>query len=113
MHLAVADLLIFVKWIAVANCSAGDMSMKRRHENALDDLLEQVAYEGFVSVAKWKLTSWYSQERFTIGIRRDIRERWSELSSELAWISEKELRFAEVKGQILLMHDQIFLEDVE
>jgi hypothetical protein len=87
--------------------------VKRRHENALEDLLEQVAFEGFASVEKWKLARWYNQERFTIGIRRDVRERWSELSSEIAWIADKELRFAEVKGQILLMHDQVFVEDAE
>ena len=87
--------------------------MKRRHENALEDLLEQVAYEGFASVEKWKLARWYGQERFTVGIRRDVRERWSELSSELTWIATKELRFAEVKGQIILMHDQVFFENDE
>jgi hypothetical protein len=87
--------------------------MKRRHENALDDLLEQVSYEGFASVEKWKLARWYGQERFTVGIRRDVRERWSELSSELPWIATKELRFAEVKGQIILMHDQVFFENDE
>lgn len=87
--------------------------MKKRHENALNDLLEQVAFEGFASVEKWKLTRWYDQERFTVGIRRDVRERWSELSSELTWIATHELRFAEVKGKIILMHDHVFFENDE
>lgn len=87
--------------------------MKKRHANALDDLLEQVAFEGFASVEKWRLTRWYGQERFTVGIRRDVRDRWIELSSELHWISTMELRFAEVKGQILLMQNEVFFENDE
>lgn len=87
--------------------------MKRRHVNALDDLLEQVAFEGFASVEKWRLNRWYGQERFTVGIRRDVRERWSELSSELSWISTMKLKFADVKGQIILMQNEIFFDDDE
>lgn len=89
------------------------MGMQKRHQNALDDLLELVAYEGFASIAKWQLSRWYAQERFTVGIRRDIRERWEDLGSELTWIADKELVFAEVKGQILLMHDQVFFDTDE
>lgn len=87
--------------------------MQKRHENALYDLLERVAYEGFAAVDKWLVTRWYGQERFSIGIRRDIRNRWSDLASELTWIKEKELVLAEGKGQILLMHDQVFFKDKE
>jgi hypothetical protein len=87
--------------------------MKKRHENSLYDLLEQVAYEGYASVEKWRMTRWYQQERFTVGIRRHIREQWSDLSSELAWIANRELMFAEVKGQIVLMHDQVFFNNDE
>ncbi|VAY88937.1 conserved hypothetical protein [mine drainage metagenome] len=85
--------------------------MQKRHENSLNDLLEQVAYEGFASVEKWQMTRWYEQERFSVGIRRDIRNRWDELSSELTWIKNKTIVFAEVKGQILLMHDHVFWGD--
>ncbi len=87
--------------------------MKRRHENSLNDVLEQVAYEGYASVEKWRMTRWYDQERFTVGIRRDVRERWSDLSSEINSIADKELWFAEVKGQIVLMHDQVFFDNNE
>jgi hypothetical protein len=87
--------------------------MKKRHENALNDLLEQVAYEGYASVEKWRMSRWYDQERFTVGIRRDVRERWGDLSSEIEWIADKELLFAEVKGQIVLMHDQVFFDSNE
>ena len=85
--------------------------MQKRHENSLYDTLEKVAYEGFASVAKWRLCRWYGQERFTIGIRRDIRTRWEELSSELEWVADKTLVFAEVKGQILLVADHVFFDD--
>ena len=87
--------------------------MRKRHQNALDDLLEQVAYEGFAGVEKWRITRWYDQERFTVGIRRDVRERWHDLSAELKWIADHELLFAEVKGQIVLMHNQVFFESDE
>lgn len=87
--------------------------MRKRHENSLNDLLEQVAFEGYASVEKWRMTRWYDQERFTVGIRRDVRERWNDLSSELRWIADKELWFAEVKGQIVLMHDQVFFDNDE
>ena len=87
--------------------------MQKRHENALNDLLERVAYEGFAAVDKWQVTRWFGQERFSIGIRRDMRTRWEDLSAEISGIKKKELMFAEVKGQILLMHDQIFFKGDE
>lgn len=67
-----------------------------------------LTFEGHAAVPKWQISRWYGQERFSIGIRRDVRDRWAELSSELPWIKDKKLLFAEVKGQIVLMHDQIF-----
>ncbi len=85
--------------------------MKALHKNALDTLLEQIAYEGFASVEKWKIRRWYEQERFTIGIRRDIRDRWSRLAAELTWIADKKLSFAEVERQIIIMHDQVFFNE--
>jgi len=87
--------------------------MQKRHENALYDLLEQVAYEGYAAVAKWRVARWYGQERFSVGIRRDIRERWNDLAAELNWIADKTIVFGEVKGQIVLMHDQIFYPNEE
>ena len=55
--------------------------MKKRHENELNQLLEKVAYEGLAMVPKWQMSLWYDQDRFTVGIRRDVRERWIELAS--------------------------------
>lgn len=70
--------------------------MQKRYENALNDFLEQVAYEGYASVEKWRLIRWYEQERFSVGIRQDIRTRLAELIGE-------DVVFADVAGQIILM----------
>ena len=85
--------------------------MQKRHENALNDLLEQVAYEGYGVVKKWKLSRWYGQERFSVGIRRDVNERWSDLASEWEWEHDKELKFVDVDGKIILMHKCEFFDD--
>jgi hypothetical protein len=87
--------------------------MKKRHENALYDLLEQVAFEGFASIEKWRVIRWYGQERFTVGIRRDVRERWTDLAEDLPSVSDKDLKFAEIKGQIIIMHSHVFFDDDE
>ena len=87
--------------------------MQKRHENALYDLLERVAYEGYTSIEKWRITRWYGQERFSVGIRRDVRDRWGDLAAELKWVAGKALVFAEVKGQIVLMHNQVFFSEDE
>lgn len=87
--------------------------MQKRHENALYDMLEKVAYEGYASIEKWRITRWYGQERFSVGIRRDVRDRWVDLAAELTWIAQKKLVFAEVGGQIVLMHDQVFFNEGE
>lgn len=86
--------------------------MQKRHENTLNDLLEKAAFEGYAAVAKWRITRWYGQERFSVGIRRDVRERWEDLRAELPWI-KADLVFAEAKGQILLMADHVFFNDDE
>ncbi|MBN9466562.1 hypothetical protein [Brevundimonas sp.] len=87
--------------------------MKKRHENGLNQLLEKVAYEGLAVVPKWQMALWYDQDRFTVGIRRDVRERWIELASELSWIEEKPLHFVEIKTDIVLMHNPAFYEHDE
>ena len=38
--------------------------MDKRHENSLKDIFETIVHEGFVTIEKWKLTSWFNQERF-------------------------------------------------
>ena len=90
--------------------------MEKRYENTMKDLLETVAYEGFASVSKWKVTRWYGQSNFTVTIRRDLRERWKSLTEEdLSWEKAPTLRIAEVNGggTIILMTKDTFYKDSE
>ena len=87
--------------------------MLKRHENSLNELLETVAYEGSSKIAKWKLCRWYNQERFTVKIRRDVRDRWEDLANELSWIEDIKVLFAETKGDILLLNKARFYKENE
>ena len=88
--------------------------MEKRHENSLINLLERVAFEGHASVPKWRIPRWYGQSNFTVGIRRDLRERWKSLvSDELGWSEVPTLRLAEIQGDIVLMKKSDFFRDVE
>lgn len=90
--------------------------MEERHSNALKDYLERAYYNGYAVEPKWKLLRWYSQERFTVGIRQDIRERWDE-----SFDSNTELLFAELgtmrprvnTNSIMIIKDDLFYEDDE
>jgi len=76
-------------------------------------MLENVAFEGHASIAKWKLSRWYGQTNFTVVIRRDLRERWNSLlTDELGWPIVT-LRLAEVNGDIVLMKKTDFFPDRE
>ena len=87
--------------------------MKKRHDNELNALLEKIAYEGLAVIPKWQMSLLYGQDRFTVGIRRDVRERWLELASELPWLEGKPLHFVEIKTDIVLMHNPTFYEHDE
>lgn len=87
--------------------------MEKRHENSLNDVLEEVAYQGFSSVAKWRINRWYGQINFTVTIRRDLRERWKKLGEELEWTPWPQMKIAEVDGDILFMRKKDFFPDNE
>jgi len=91
----------------------GLLTMLKRHENSLNDLLEAVAFEGSAKIPKWQLCRWFGQERFTVRIRRDIRDRWEDLATELSWIEDRKVLFAETKGDILFMNEARFYDDDE
>jgi hypothetical protein len=55
-----------------------EMTMLPRHANELLSLLEQVADVGSAVVRKQRLLQCYGQERQTVGIWRDIQEKWEE-----------------------------------
>ena len=57
---------------------------------------------------------WYGQTNFTVGIRRDLRERWKSLvADELGWSEVPTLRLAEIAGDVVLMKKSDFYKDVE
>ena len=53
--------------------------MLSRHTNELLSRLEQVADIGCAVIRKKELLYWYGQERQTLGIWRDLQEKWDEL----------------------------------
>jgi hypothetical protein len=72
--------------------------LAKHYENLLDDLVAKVFYNGYAVIKLWELLYWYEQERFSIGIRRDIQERWEEWEQG-EWEAEyKELVFLRPKG---------------
>ena len=87
--------------------------MQRRHENALSDLLERVAHQGYAGVPKWQITRWYTQQHFSVNVRRDLRERWDNMLDDLGWADHPTLRIAELNGDIVLMRKTDFFPDKE
>ena len=53
--------------------------MLPRHANELLSRLERVADIGCAEVRNGELLWWYDQDRLTIGIWRDIEEKWQEV----------------------------------
>lgn len=53
--------------------------MLPRHANQLLNSLERVADIGCTEITNNQLLHWYSQERITVGIWRDIQEKWEEI----------------------------------
>jgi len=91
-----------------------EVKLQKRHENALNDLLETVAFRGYASEARWRLARWYGQNNFTVTIRRDLRDRWkSLLEDDLGKDKAPVLRLAEIEGEILLIRKTDFFPDTE
>ncbi|MCP4104106.1 MAG: hypothetical protein GY749_00980 [Desulfobacteraceae bacterium] len=78
--------------------------MLKRYSNNLNDFIEKAIYEGFAVEPKWKILLWYDQERFTVRIRNEIRERWEE------WEQGTDLLFAEVGSSIMIVRADAFWE---
>jgi hypothetical protein len=60
-----------------------------RHANELLSRLEDVANVGCTVVNRNLLLHWYGQERLTIGIWRDIQEKWHEVLDQSTWSNKK------------------------
>jgi hypothetical protein len=53
--------------------------MLPRHSNELLSRLEEVAEVGCGFIRMDLMLLWYGQERFTVGIWRDVQEKWEEV----------------------------------
>jgi hypothetical protein len=85
--------------------------MLKRYEDSINNLLESVAHHGVTTVSKGCLTLWYGQERFTAGIRSDMRTRFADMSTYIPWLKDRSLVFAELNNEIMLMRNDIILEE--
>jgi hypothetical protein len=56
--------------------------MKTRHLNELMLRLEKVARIGCAEIGYGELPTWYEQKNVSIGIWRDISDKWNELCEE-------------------------------
>ena len=84
--------------------------MIKRHKNAVLNLLDVVALQGYAIVSKPLFAKWYGNEKFTKAIRDDFREKWDEVYDE-----KGEINFAEVNGAstILITQSNTFWEEGE
>jgi len=88
--------------------------MDERYEIALKDVLEMTALSGHATVPKWRLSRWYGQVKFTVNIRRDLRERWLRLiKDELGWTTSPKLKLAETGENIIMINADAFFDDKE
>lgn len=67
-----------------------------RHANELLARLEDVANVGCSVINRNLLVHWYGQERLTVGIWRDIEEKWHEVLDHSALPNKKVALFAAV-----------------
>ncbi|MCL2589533.1 MAG: hypothetical protein FWD67_01325 [Betaproteobacteria bacterium] len=91
--------------------------MRKRHENRLYDLFDHVQYDGYAVAKCWKLLVWFGYERYTVGIRRDIQNYWTEWEDRDK-NTDEELVFLRPKGSagsdVIIMQKRYFVaEDSE
>lgn len=97
--------------------------MAARHQSALKNLLETVAFEGFAAATKEFFVRAYGrgQRRFTKAVRDHVQETWNELRAEileetpsLKVPEELGLRFALTPtGKVLVVRDDIWWTESE
>ena len=68
-----------------------------RHANELLSRLEDVANVGCTVINRNLLLHWYGQERLTVGIWRDIQEKWNEVLDQSA-LPDKKVRLLAAEG---------------
>jgi hypothetical protein len=63
--------------------------MLGRHSAELLSRLETVAIDGCVIVSWGQLLMWYGQERVTVGIWRDLLDKWQEVIEASVMVEDK------------------------
>jgi len=73
-------------------------TMLPRHANELLSRFERIADVGCVVIRKPELLYWYNQERQTVGIWRDIQEKWEEILEQIGESHDVPLLVGESDG---------------
>jgi hypothetical protein len=81
--------------------SKEEIAMIKRHEDALMNALEQLDHVGWVEIEWWKIYQWYSAERLTKKVYRDLRDRFLESGDEV------ELHMYEGPNLLLVKGDRL------
>lgn len=68
--------------------------MLSRHTNELMNRLDRVLTRGFTEILKAELLQWYNQEKLSIGIWRDLADKWSETLVQNGWGASEVKLFA-------------------
>ena len=55
------------------------MTVKKRYKIALETKLDQLWHQGYAVFERWELLAWFSKERLTNVVWREIQETWIEI----------------------------------
>lgn len=56
--------------------------MLKRHEDALAERIDAVAWRGYAFIEWWELNAWYGKDRIGRNVWRDLRVRFDEAVSD-------------------------------
>lgn len=74
--------------------------MLKRHEDALAQRIDTVAWKGFSFIEWWELKSWYEKDRIGKGVWRDLYDRFKEIADD----NEAELYLYQSDSGVMLLH---------
>jgi len=89
-------LFVRLKFFAAIN----EAIMLKRHEDALAQRIDTVAWKGFSFIEWWELKSWYEKDRIGKGIWRDLYDRFKEIADD----NEAELYLYQSDSGVMLLH---------
>ena len=55
------------------------MAIQKRYQVALETKLDQLWHQGFCTIERWELSAWFSKERITNVVWREIIESWEHI----------------------------------